>query len=73
MKRLRKLDKEEILYNMFPKEGDKHSIESILNKTGITSLNSLKVLMWRLKNPEKHPMETLITLSIKNGYVLRLD
>jgi hypothetical protein len=72
MKRLRKLDKEEILYNMFSKEGDKHSIESILEKTGISSISSLKVLMWRLKNPEIHTEDSLIFLSIKNGQVLRL-
>jgi len=72
MKRLKRMSKEELLYNLFPEIGDSKTVEEVLLEVGSSSLGSLKVMMSRLKNTKVFSKDSVITLSMKQGKILRI-
>jgi hypothetical protein len=64
MKHLRKPTKSEILVDMFPKVGSKHSLKEVYEKTGIKSYNSLKAFFTYIRKAETIPEEVRIDVRI---------
>ena len=71
MQRLSQPTKAEIVFNLFQEIGDEHTREEVMEEADITSEQSLRNILTKLRWSDKNPWGVGISIRIKDGVLTR--
>ena len=72
MKHLRAPSKADVILNMFEDVGTTHTVDEVLDLTGIKNYNSLKAMFSYIRNAKHIPTENRIDVRIKDDQCVRI-